>query len=434
MAAEEKTSLDQDTRSDLSFRFLLTFSLINQWQIATAKVGTAYQDRPDSTISLEELGLSMCAADSNIFFGDQLVIMRFQGELLIGGSQLEQECFLHKLSAMDLLQQTTQLDSNTPVSFRNMTLEYNKLEHSISLHMPMAFYMHLLRRHSLEHEPPTNLPQEELAQEASRQTKQVLDAKQCKLYQKIVGQLVWLKTCRPDTSFAVEQLSLSFANPTAQSQAQLFCLLRYLKGTMHYSLVLQAWTKKSLEKASQVELLAYSSTSWTAESPTSTACLSCWGVTLATCCRQARTAWTQAAAELDAVVLAQQLASHCQSLIQGMQLDLALPDLHVFFCSLSCDLVTGRPLALKLGLSRRKKHVQLRTRNGQLRLSKVLPAKNLAESLTKNLSTASFHRFLPKLMVETGGGATEGSKEEVQMRFKFFSWKAFSDLISECGP
>ena len=78
-----------------------------------------------------------------------------------------------------------------------------------------------------------------------------------------------------------------------------------------------------------------------------------------------------------------------------------LPDVHVFFCSLSCDLVTGRPLALKLGLSRRKKHVQLRTRNGQLQLSKVLPHKNLAKSLTKNLSTASFHRLLPKLIVHT---------------------------------
>ena len=191
------------------------------------------------------------------------MIMKFQGELLIGGAQLEQKCFINKLSAMDLLQQTTQLDSDTPVSLRNMTLEYNKLEHSISLHMPMAFYMHLLNRHNLQHEPPTNLPQEELAQEASRQNKQVLDAKQCKLYQKTVGQPVLLKTCRPDTSFAVEQLSLSFDNPTAHSQAQLFCLLCYLKGTMNYSLVLQPWNKKSLEKASQVELLAYSSTSWT---------------------------------------------------------------------------------------------------------------------------------------------------------------------------
>ena len=32
MAADKRNSLDPDTRSDLSFRFLLTFSLINQWQ------------------------------------------------------------------------------------------------------------------------------------------------------------------------------------------------------------------------------------------------------------------------------------------------------------------------------------------------------------------------------------------------------------------
>ena len=314
--------------------------------------------------------------------------MKFQGELLIGGAQLQQECFINKLSATGLLQKTTQLDHNTPVSFRNMTLEYNQLEHSFSLHMPIAFYMHLLRRHSLQHEPPANLPQEELAQEASRQHNQVLDAKQRKLYQKTVGQLVWLKACRPDTSFAIEQLNQSFDNPTAQAQAQLFCLLRYLSGTMHYSLILQPCTKKTLEKASNTELLAYSSTSWTAESPTSTACLSCFGVTLATCCRQARGAWTQTAAEVEAVVLAKQLASHCQSLIQGMQLDLALPELKVFFCSLSCELVTGRPLALKLGLSRRNRQVQLRTKEGQLRLSKVLPA----QEPCRKLDQESFHR------------------------------------------
>ena len=117
MAAEKRNSLDQDTRSDLSFRFLLTFSLINQWQITKAEVGKAYPARPDSTISMEELGLRACAADSNIFFGEQLAIMKFQGELLIGGAQLQQECFINKLSATGLLQKTTQLDSNTPVSF-----------------------------------------------------------------------------------------------------------------------------------------------------------------------------------------------------------------------------------------------------------------------------------------------------------------------------
>ena len=101
-------------------------------------------------------------------------------------------------------------------------------------------------------------------------------------------------------------------------------------------------------------------------------------------------------------MLAKQLAFHYQSLVQGMQLDLALlVHLRVFFCSLSCELVTGRPLALQLGLSRRRRHVHLRTKKGQLELSKVLPHKNLAESLTKNLTPSGLHRLLPKLSVHT---------------------------------
>ena len=145
----------------------------------TAKVGTAYQEEPSSNISLEELGLRTCEADSNIFFGEQLLVMMFQGELLIGGATLQQECFINKLSALDLLQGTTQLD-NAPVLFQNKILEHNKLEHSISLTIPAAFYMQLLKRHSLEHEQPMTLQQEELSARALGQNT-VLDAKQRKL-------------------------------------------------------------------------------------------------------------------------------------------------------------------------------------------------------------------------------------------------------------
>ena len=136
--------------------------------------------------------------------------MMFQGQLLIGGATLQQECFINKLSALDLLQETTQLDE-APVLFQNKILEHNKLEHSISLTIPAAFYMQLLKRRNLEHEPPMSLPQEELSTRASRQNI-VLDAKQRKLYRKTVGQLLWSRACRPDTSFAVEQLSLSLEN------------------------------------------------------------------------------------------------------------------------------------------------------------------------------------------------------------------------------
>ena len=59
----------------------------------------------------------------------------------------------------------------------------------------------------------------------------------------------------------------------------------------------------------------------------------------------------------------------------------------------------GEPLALQLGLSRRNKHIQL----GQLRISKVLPHKNLAHSLANN---APRQMLLAKLRIEKEAAET----------------------------
>ena len=64
------------------------------------------------------------------------------------------------------------------------------------------------------------------------------------------------------------------------------------------------------------------------------------------------------------------------------------------------ELVTGRPIAMQLGLSRRNKHIQLRD---QLQLSRVHPNKNLAHSLIHN---ASGKKVLAKLRVNTGAAET----------------------------
>ena len=71
------------------------------------------------------------------------------------------------------------------------------------------------------------------------------------------------------------------------------------------------------------------------------------------------------------------------------------------------ELVTGRSLALMLRLSRRNKHLKLK---GQLQLSKVLPNKNLAHSLSHN---ASDKTMLAKLRIETEAAKT-GALSTVQ--------------------
>ena len=124
-----------------------------------------------------------------------------------------------------------------------------------------------------------------------------------------------------------------------------------------------------------------------------------WGVPLIASCRTS-CAYKQADAELDLVRLALALASHTKSLLQHLDVEqLAKPaNISLKTSSLHVELVTGRPLAMQLGLSRRNKHIQLRSEKGQLQLSKVHPNKNLAHSLT---NTASDQRMLAKLRIDT---------------------------------
>ena len=90
--------------------------------------------------------------------------MIHKSSILIGGTELQQECLFYELSALISLDQTTKLDQDTPVSFCDKTLEYNALSNSISSSLPATFYMELLQRHELEDalNPQPILEEEEL--------------------------------------------------------------------------------------------------------------------------------------------------------------------------------------------------------------------------------------------------------------------------------
>ena len=84
------------------------------------------------------------------------MILVHKSNILIGGTDLQQECLFYELSALISLDQLTKLDPDTPVSFCNRTLEYNASSNSISLALPTTFYMELLQRHDLEDVEPTS--------------------------------------------------------------------------------------------------------------------------------------------------------------------------------------------------------------------------------------------------------------------------------------
>ena len=346
--------------------------------------------------------------DNNIFSGDELVILIHKQHLLIGGTEQQQELLFCELSALIPLDPPTRLEQATQVSFGNMTLEYKAASHSISLSVPASFVEELCQRHDLsEDDSTTSLDKEELNdQEASEHI--ALEADQKELYKQTVGDLVWLATCcRPDLSFEAHLLAQSLTSPTTRHQKQLQRVLRHLAETRHSSLSLHPTTKTSREKPQSLELVAYSSTSWTeACKATSTAYLELWGASLIASCKTS-CAQQQEHAELESMRLALGLACLVKSILQQLDMDQLEHDVHITLKTSSWKekLVPGRPIAQQLGLSRRNKHQQLR---GQLQISKVHPSKNLAHSLSHN---ASDKTMLAKLRInpevaETGALST----------------------------
>ena len=161
LAAEEgKESLSNIERQELSLRILLTLSLRNKWQITTTRATTACSEDALGQ-QLRNIGLDQNKMDQNIFSGDELVLLIHKSNVLIGGTDLQQECLFCELSASISLDQLTKLDQDTPVSFCNKTLEYNASSNSISLALPTTFYMELLQRHDLEDVEPTSSLEEQ---------------------------------------------------------------------------------------------------------------------------------------------------------------------------------------------------------------------------------------------------------------------------------
>ena len=162
-------------------------------------------------------------------------------------------------------------------------------------------------------------------------------------------------------------------------------LLRYLAGTQQHGVSLHL--PKRWGKANELELLAFSSTSWgKACGNISGSSLTLMGIPLAA---STSLQATRATAEVSSVQLV--CAQACHTRILLTELELVKP---MFF-----RVLAGTQVSRKLGLSNKNKHTELWSRMGQFQVSKVASHKNLAEKLTYNLGTPSLEEMLTKLRV-----------------------------------
>ena len=267
-------------------RILLILSLRYKWQLVTTRATTACSEELLGQ-QLRSVGLDQNQLDQNILSGDELVVMLCKNDLLIGGTDQQQELFFIELSAFIPLDQPTKLATNTQVSLGTRTLEYQEASNSISMSLCKSFCEKLWQRHQLEDaEPTTSLEQEKLLQDASGQNI-ALDAHRAEHYRRTVGDLVLAAACRPDLGFEVHLLTQSLTTPTREQEMQLHKVLWYLKGTQHYTLSLHPTNQMTQERASSLNLVAFSSSSWTeACQSTITAYLTLWGAPVIASLRQ----------------------------------------------------------------------------------------------------------------------------------------------------
>ena len=123
-------------------------SLRKRWLITTARATTCSQEALGE--QLRSLGLEQNKVDSNIFAGDELVLLLHENNILIAGTEDQQECFFCELSALECLDDMQKLQEDTPIQFAQRILEYTAWSNKIRVALPQTFYHDLLQRHELQ--------------------------------------------------------------------------------------------------------------------------------------------------------------------------------------------------------------------------------------------------------------------------------------------
>ena len=89
---QDPTSLDHNTAQEISFRVVLTWSLMNKWQLLTTRIHKA---EPQEKIigHLRELGLRKCSLNTQLLLGDHLFVMLDGINMLVGGQNKSRNAF-----------------------------------------------------------------------------------------------------------------------------------------------------------------------------------------------------------------------------------------------------------------------------------------------------------------------------------------------------
>ena len=222
---------------------------------------------------------------------DDLMVMGRQPQLLF--DQIREKV---------LLKSTGTLKTGSTISFLGRRLRHNG--EGVELLPALNYIEELLEEHHLHNARPATTPGTKQLKAEIGDGVSELTSPDATMYRRAVGKLMWLTPIRPDINYSVKELSRQLTNPTVEDVGRLRHLLRYLKGTLNYSLLISP--KLIPHKDAPLELDVYVDSDWagcrTTRKSTSGAVISVLGTTIHHYSRtQNSTATSSAEAELYAI-------------------------------------------------------------------------------------------------------------------------------------
>lgn len=181
---------------------------------------------------LVSVGFQQGLNDPSVFYRaeDDLTVIVYVDDLLIDGDASSVDDFIAELRKTFQCNEPVYLTEQQPIDFIGIIISLD----STSIHLSMAdYHLKLLARMGMENCNPIGSPISSPIQADSSP----LDEEAASKYREGVGSIGWLSsTVRPDLAFVFSRLGQHLAAPTKDAFRALKHVMRYIKGTIDYSL------------------------------------------------------------------------------------------------------------------------------------------------------------------------------------------------------
>ena len=345
---------------------------------------------------LQQLGLTRLTSEPNVYRNKEqtMFVMVYVDDLLFLGQPQEVNKTFQEIQKHVLLRPTGTLGVGQTIQFLGRDI-YNNGDH-FELSLKPEYITTLLKETKMETSNPAATPGTAILKQSTND-EAPLDKQEHADYRRAVGKLQWLTYTRPDISFSTKELARDLQQPTQQSLRKLKHLLRYLRGTQQYKMIIRPTHTPQTKEP--IDLNIYVDADW-AGCPNTRKSTSGFIVTMMGSVvqfgsrTQAVVALSSAESELYAIGTGAQEGLHIANFIKEATTTKVNIRIHT-------DSTSGKSIATRIGSSKKAKHIDLKylfiqqlVQSGILSIHKISTHDNPADILTKYVPAEVLNKHL----------------------------------------